>query len=229
MALVLALAAVVGLLVVRNLAGERLVPSTWYVPVNLTVAALLVLVAWRARASMAELGLSRARLVPGLAVGAAAAAVVAGVIVAGAAAPWTRSLFEDQRLADVHGGGELAYQTLVRIPLGTVVLEELAFRGVLLALLAERMSTSTAVAVSSLLFGLWHIHPTLDGLSANDLATSSTTRVAAVTAAVVFTAASGALFCGLRLGSGSLLAPIVVHTATNSIATAAAYVVLQSS
>jgi hypothetical protein len=36
----------------------------------------------------------------------------------------------------------------------------------------------------------------------------------------------GLLFCALRLASGSLVAPLIVHTATNSAAIGAAYVVL---
>jgi membrane protease YdiL (CAAX protease family) len=219
-------AVVVGVLALRNVAGERFLPSAWYVPVNLAVAGLLALVAWRDGSSAADLGLSRSRAVSGLTVGAVVATLAAAVIVSGALLPWTRSLFEDQRIADVQGGGELAYQTLVRIPLGTVVLEEVAFRGVLLALVAERRSTGLAVAVSSLLFGLWHINPTLDALAANDVATSLTSSLGAVIGAVVFTAASGVLFCALRLASDSLLAPMVVHAAVNSTATIAAYLVL---
>jgi uncharacterized protein len=224
-----AIAAAVGVLTLRNVAGERLVPSGWYVPVNLTVAALLLLTAWRAGLSAADVGLSRARVPAGLAVGAAIASVVAVVIVTGGLLPWTRPLFEDQRIADVENLAGLAYQTLVRIPLGTVVLEELAFRGVLLALLAERWSTGIAVAVSSLLFGLWHVLPTLDALAANDLATSLPAQTVSVTAAVVATAAVGVLFCCLALATESLVAPVVVHATTNSVATATAYAVLQSS
>jgi membrane protease YdiL (CAAX protease family) len=224
-----AIAVVVGVLSLRNLAGERLIPPEWYVPVNLAVAGFLVLAAWRSGLSAADLGLARARMPAGLGVGAVVAVATAGVIVAGAAMPWTRSLFEDQRLAAVDGLGELAYQALVRVPLGTVVLEEVAFRGVLLALVAKRWSTGVAVVVSSVLFGLWHVHPTLDGLAANDLATGLPSRMATVAAAVVLTGVAGALLCGLRLATDSLAAPVVVHATMNSVATLAAYIVLQSS
>jgi membrane protease YdiL (CAAX protease family) len=37
---------------------------------------------------------------------------------------------------------------------------------------------------------------------------------------------AGTVFCGLRLATGSLLAPVVVHGAINSLSTVAAYVVL---
>jgi uncharacterized protein len=80
--------------------------------------------------------------------------------------------------------------------------------------------------VSSLLFGLWHIRPTLGTLATNDLAQSAWAQVGAVTAAVALTTVGGLFFCALRLASGSLVAPVIVHTATNSAAIVAAYVVL---
>jgi membrane protease YdiL (CAAX protease family) len=86
----------------------------------------------------------------------------------------------------------------------------------------------TAVAVSSLLFGLWHIRPTVGTLATNDLAESAWPQVGAVTVAVVLTTVGGVLFCALRLASRSLVAPLIVHTATNSAAVVAAYVVLHS-
>jgi membrane protease YdiL (CAAX protease family) len=221
-----ALAIVVGVLAARNVAADALVPPAWYVPANLAVAALLALIAWRCRLSLAELGLSRAAAPTGLAVGAAVGVVMAAVIVAGAAIPLTRPFFEDERIAAVDGGGELAYQALVRIPLGTALLEELAFRGVLLAFVARLRPVAAAVIVSSLLFGLWHIHPTLGALASNDVAQSGLAQAGAVAAAVVLTAAGGVLFCGLRLVSGSLAAPLIVHAVTNGTATVAAYVVL---
>ena len=52
-----------------------------------------------------------------------------------------------------------AYRAAVRIPLGTVLVEEVAFRGVLLAMLGGHLGVGWAVAVSSHLFGLWHVVP----------------------------------------------------------------------
>jgi membrane protease YdiL (CAAX protease family) len=116
-----------------------------------------------------------------------------------------------------HTAVELAYQALVRIPLGAAVLEEFAFRGVLLGLFVRTGPTKTAVAVSFLLFGLWHIRPTVGTLATNDLAEGAWAQTGAVTAAVALTTVGGLLFCALRLASGSLVAPLIVHTATNSV------------
>ena len=217
-----AVAAVVAVLVTHNLVGNLAVPSALYVPVNLFVAAVLVAIARGSDVSWAELGLGPAHVGRGLAVGAAAFVVVATVLVAAALVPVTRSLFEDERAAGVTGAG-LAYHALVRIPLGTVVLEEIAFRGVLLALLRRARSTGAAVGWSSALFGLWHVVPTIEALRANDL----TVHVGPVTAAVLVTGVAGAAFCWLRLRSGSLLAPALAHVATNSVALSLAVLVLE--
>lgn len=222
-----AVAVTVLVLAARNIAGERFIPSALYVPVNVGVIAVLAAIAVQQRVSLSELGLSRERLPAGLLVGLAIAGGVAVALAAGVALPITRGFFEDERIADIEGAGELAYQTLIRIPIGTVLHEEFAFRGLLLALLMRLYPTAVAVGVSSLLFGLWHIHPTLDALSANDLAESTLETVGAVAGAVVVTAIGGVLFCMLRLWTGSLLAPIVTHIATNSFGTLAAYLVLR--
>jgi uncharacterized protein len=224
-----AVALVVGVLAARNVAGEWLVPAALYVPVNLATAALLVAIGRTAGLNARELGLSRTTAHRGLVVGVVLAAVVVAAIAVGAALPLTRGWFEDERVADVDRLAELAYQALVRIPLGTALLEEFAFRGVLLALFARLGPIGLAVAFSSALFGLWHIRPTLGALAANDLASSVWSQAGAVTGAVLVTFLGGCVFCALRLRAGSLLAPLVVHASTNSAATAAAYTVLRGS
>jgi CAAX protease family protein len=220
---VVALALVVAVLVAHNLLGNLVVPSELYVPVNVAVAAVLLATARTSGVPPEDMGLGRASVSRGAVVGAAAFLAVAVVLVVAALVPATRPLFEDQRAADLAGAG-LAYQALVRIPLGTVVLEEVAFRGVLLALLRRATSTAAAVAWSSALFGLWHIVPTVEALRANDLAPS----LAAVAGAVLVTAAGGVAFCWLRLRSGSLVAPALAHVATNSVALLIAVAVLRT-
>lgn len=206
------LALVVAVLATHNVVGNLVVPSALYVPVNLAVAAVLVAVARARGISWAELGLDGSAVGRGAALGLAAFLVVAGTLLAAAFLPATRPLFEDERVAGLTGSA-VAYRALVRIPMGTVVLEEVAFRGVLLGLLRRATSTGAAVAWSSAMFGLWHVVPTVEALRTNQLTPSAL----AVTAAVVATAAAGAAFCWLRLRSGSLVAPALTHVATNSV------------
>ena len=224
MALVVALAAA------GNAATNLLVPAALYVPTAFLVALLAVLVAVRVGSCGArDLGLAAADLGGGLRLGAVAMAVVAGLLVVGAALPATRELFADRRV-DEHSVAALLYATLVRIPFGTVLLEETLFRGVLLGLGLRRWPRRVAVAWSSALFGLWHVLPS-GGLAGYnpvvaDLLDGPAGRLAVTAAAVAATALAGVVLCWLRLRAGSLLAPVMLHVATNSLAYAAAWVVL---
>lgn len=218
------IALAVAALALHNALGNEVVPDAAYVPTNVVTGAVLVGFALLAGASLSDLGLGRASASTGLQWGVAIAVVVAIGITVAAVLPFTRGLFHDERVAGI-AGPELAYEALLRIPVGTALFEELAFRGVLLALLLRVTSTVPAVAVSSALFGLWHILPTISGLRANELAEGVAATIGAVGGAVVVTAIGGALFCALRLHTGSLIGPVLAHTATNSFAIVAAFVV----
>jgi membrane protease YdiL (CAAX protease family) len=117
---------------------------------------------------------------------------------------------------------------LLRVPIGTVLLEEAAFRGVLFALLLRRYRRLPAAALSSVLFGLWHVLPSLH-LSTDKPAFTAVFGTGQLGAAVadlgtvLFTAAAGVLLCELRRRSSSLLAPMGLHWATNALGYLAAY------
>jgi membrane protease YdiL (CAAX protease family) len=189
-------------------------------------ALALLAVARAAGLSWDALGLSRANLVAGLAYGAAAAAAIALVYAVGSALPLTRRAFLDtryrvpMRAAVVTG--------LVTIPLATVVFEEIAFRSVLWGLLEAGHGPGVATAVTSVIFGLWHVLPALDVMGTST-AISHSGRPASrrrvfltVLGTVVFTAAAGVVFAELRRRSGSVVAPLLLHWATNGLAVVAA-------
>jgi membrane protease YdiL (CAAX protease family) len=226
-----ALTLVVVLAAAGNLATNLLAPPALYVPTALVVAAAAVLLAVRVGGCGArDLGLARADLAGGLRLGAVAMAVVAALLALGVALPATRELFADRRV-DQHSVLTLLYATLVRIPFGTALLEETLFRGVLLGLGLRRWPPSVAVAWSSALFGLWHVLPA-GGLAGYNPAVAGTLhgvggRLLVTAAAVGASALAGVGFCFLRLRSGSLLAPVMLHVATNSFAYAAAWFLLQ--
>jgi membrane protease YdiL (CAAX protease family) len=220
--LVAALALVIALLGAHNLLGNLVLPSALYIPANLAMTAALVGIARARGISWAELGLSRPTARRGVALGLAAFAVIAIVLVTTALIPTTRPLFDDQRAAHLSGAAA-AYHALVRIPLGTVVLEEVAFRGVLLSLFRRVTSAGAAVGWSSALFGLWHVVPTIEALRANQLDPAAL----GVIGAVVVTAAGGVIFCWLRVRSGSLIAPALAHIGTNSVSLVVSVLVLR--
>jgi membrane protease YdiL (CAAX protease family) len=228
----LTLALVVALAVAGNAAMNLLIPPPLYVFVALLLAVLAVLVAVRVGGCDAgDLGLDREDLGRGLRLGAAAAAILAVVLAVGAALPATRDLFADRRV-DQHSMTLLLYHTLVRIPLGTVVLEETLFRGVLLGLALRHWSPRVAVAFSSVLFGLWHLLPARGVSGFNPVvatATQGTLRhVLLIVLAIAATALAGAVFCWLRLRARSLAAPAMLHLAGNSLAYLLAWTVLRS-
>ena len=161
----------------------------------------------------------------GLLWAAAIIGAVALVLAVGAALPLTRAAFRDSRY---HlGWGDALLTAFVLIPVGTVLCEEIAFRGVLWGLLRRWIGTPLATAVSSALFGLWHVLPSL-GLAADNEAISSTIgrdrsgQVVTVVGTVLFTALSGVVFCELRRRSGSVLASAGLHWAVNGLSVLAA-------
>jgi membrane protease YdiL (CAAX protease family) len=121
----------------------------------------------------------------------------------------------------------LAYQVAFRIPVGTVLWEEIAFRGVLQAALRRVMSEPAAIAVSGGVFGLWHIRPTAAALRVNGLAGDGRQAVARLAAGVAVTAAGGVLFGWLRARSGRLAAPAALHLATNCVGPVVAWTVVR--
>ena len=204
-------------IVVHRLPGQ---PAS-YVIANVAATGSLLLVARAASIDWGELGLDRRGVGTGLRWGGSCFAVVAVGCAAGVAVPAVRPLFADERVAGADGG-EIAYQVLIRIPLGTVLWEEVAFRGVLLAALARLLSLRPAVAASAVVFGIWHIRPTLSAVAANELADGPVGRGLLVLLGCLVTAGAGLLFAWLRLRSGSLLAPVLLHLATNTLGTLSA-------
>jgi membrane protease YdiL (CAAX protease family) len=220
--LVLAAALVAVLSVWNNLVVPRLPGhSGAYVAANVTAAGVLVGAARATGLSWRELGLTRDRIPAGARWGGGCAAVVASGYAVALALPGARPLLADDRV-DALGGGEIAEQVLFRIPLGTVLWEEVAFRGVLLAALSRLLSPRGATGVSAAVFGIWHVRPTLGALAANGLAEGPVERAVAVGTACLGTAGAGVLFAWLRQRSGSLLAPALLHLATNALGTLAA-------
>ncbi len=206
------IAPVVALLAVRNVVEVPL-PDAVYVPLNVALGAVLLELSRRWGLAWHEVGFDRRHLPRAFTVGGAAAFLAAGAMLIGAVTPLTRGLFDDGRIPAEASGWERLYQTAVRIPLGTVAFEELAFRGVLLAVLSRRFSVGAAVVVNSALFGLWHILPTLATARANGIVGIG--RVGLVAGSVLVTFVGGLVFCALRRRGGHLLAPALLHLALN--------------
>jgi membrane protease YdiL (CAAX protease family) len=105
-------------------------------------------------------------------------------------------------------GRSLAYQVAVRIPVGTVLWEETAFRGVLQAALRRVMSERAAIVVTSGVFGIWHIRPTSEALRINGLADDRAQPTAGIAAAVAVTTAGGVRWLGFPGDTPARLQPL---------------------
>lgn len=226
------LAACLAFLVADNLLTNLWLPQAFYVPYRLVSAAVLLLIATRfAGCDAASLGLSRDKVGSGLRWGGACVAIVAGFYLIGTVLPFAHDLYRDKRVQDLSFAG-LLYYTLLAVPFGTVVLEEIAFRGVLPAIVNRRTTIWRSVLVASACFGLWHILPAV-GLNTTNpavasIAGGSTGEAVGIAFAIVSTFLVGIVFSWVRYRSGSLLAPILLHISTNSIAYATAYAVVHT-
>jgi membrane protease YdiL (CAAX protease family) len=194
------------------------------VAVGLLTAAL-ILVAWTGGLTRADLGLGWADVPAGLGYGTAAAGFVLLVLLVAALIPATNGFLHDSRAAI--SGGRLAYELGVSIVLLTAIPEEFAFRGVLLGSGLRMWGPWRASVVSSVLFGLWHIAPSLHTMSDNHEFRGAAASVAGqsllVLGAIGVTFAAGLIFCWLRLKSRSLIAPVMAHAATNGLALTVAW------
>jgi membrane protease YdiL (CAAX protease family) len=195
-------------------------PPAVYVPANLALAGAGV---WLGRShglTWEELGLERARR-RGVLAGLGMFAVVGGALTAASRVPALAPLLSDERAAGL-SGWTLLYASAIRIPLGTVIPEEVLFRGVALALLRRRMGWWSAAGWSSAAFALWHIGPTVVLARLNVEEPSPTLVAGMVGAAMGLTFVAGVLFCLLRRWGGGLLPPVLTHVATNSLSLLAA-------
>src|SRR6266540_4365235 len=155
-----------------------------------------------------------------------ATGLVALVFAVGAVLPATRPVFEDRRVRGA-GPGELAYQVLLRIPVGTVLLEEVAFRGVLYGMVRQPGGAGWATAVGAALFGLWHVLPAAGLVRDNPVAGRAFAgrRALVVPVSVLATGLAGVLLSEAQRRTGSLLPPFTLHWALNGLGYLTAYLV----
>ncbi|MDQ5886586.1 MAG: protease family protein [Patescibacteria group bacterium] len=166
-----------------------------------------------------DLGLERSSIVTGLKYGGIALAVVG--LVLGLAYLINPTWFIDSRYN--RSTSQVLITMFIFIPFHTVLIEELLFRGALLGLFMKYFSVRWAVLYSSLLFGLWHIVPSL-GIAESSQTISTTlsksayAQLLSVIGVVLVTTVAGLVLCWLRLKSKSLLAPLIAHWAVNAFA-----------
>jgi membrane protease YdiL (CAAX protease family) len=189
------------------------------------LTAVLALIARATGATRADLGLGRADIRAGLAYGAGAFGIVLLVLLVAAVIPVTNGFLHDSRAQIT--GGRLIYDLGISIVLLTAIPEEFAFRGVLLGSALRLWGPWRATLITSALFGLWHIAPTLhtmrDNRAIGGAAASTGGQVLLVLGSIAVTFIAGLAFCWLRLRSRSLIAPVMAHAAANGLALTVAW------
>lgn len=205
--------ALVAAIAAFHVVDHELVHERWHVLTHAAAGVAASGTALAMGASLDDVGLDPATAGRGLRGGGMVAAGILGGFALVAAVPAADPLLADPRVDDARRR-DLVRSATLDIPIGTAVYEELVFRSALLGLALRRWPQPVAVAVTSALFGLWHVLPALEDRR-RDERVAERHPVATVVPTVVGTAVAGAGFAALRLRTGSVLAPILVHAATN--------------
>lgn len=185
------------------------------------VVVLIAAARW-AGLGLDDLGLGRTTWTRGLRCAGWILPIALAVFAAALLLPWARDLAIRSAAVDPRNPW---VRGLLTIPLGTVLVEEFAFRGVLWAMLCGRFGRRTAALGSALLFGLWHVPGALGGGAANAALDTISgggplESVVRIGGTVLVTGTAGMLFAELRARSGSLLPSIAWHWAANGLGVA---------
>jgi membrane protease YdiL (CAAX protease family) len=216
-----ALFLVVGGLAAYNIARSAAIPGDAHLVANLLIAVGVLAIGLTIGLTRDELGLAHDHLRAGVRLGLMAAGLITAVVVIAALVPGTAGFFDDDRV-DV-SFADMVWRVLVVIPLGTVLVEEVIFRGVLHGLLRRRFDIRPAARWGATAFGLWHLFPVWR--SYDDVAFGDLGRWGTVIGTFVATFVAGLGFVWLRHRSGHLIAPVFAHIATNSVPFAVAWFV----
>ncbi len=218
-------------LIVINIVNNRVAPQTHYLLWAFVGSVVLLAIGLLDGNDFTDMGLGFSYLFPGLIWASASIAGVTLVYLIGSIFKKTREVFADDRIGSL-SGGRLLFQSLVEVPLGTVLLEEIAFRAVLFSMLARRFDLTTTIVISAIVFGLWHILPSFgthedNPALGNVVGSGRRGNIRAILASVLTTTLAGLLFTVMRIFSGSVLAPMGFHWATNGLGYAFSWILLR--
>jgi membrane protease YdiL (CAAX protease family) len=217
-----------GLLAAHNLAQNLVYNEQGYVAANLAATGLMVGLGRAAGLSWEEMGVRHDDLRRDSAIGAAAAAAGAVAAVIALSDRRARAVLRDER-AMIGSGSAVWRRALVRFPLGTALFEEVAFRGVLPAMLGQGRRPLASDALSAAVFGLWHLIPAARALAGNPLGQGIAPgrKLAVVLGGSAAAGAAGLALSRLRRETGSLYAPWLIHSYFNTLSYLAGVVALR--
>ena len=224
------IAAIIAIAIYANIISNLVLDPIWHIPFQLGILGISMLIATRAGTTWTSMGLRKDRTKRGLKVGGVIIGLITlGFVIAIAAAaifPNLRPMFENTEVVE-NSTAFVLVQAFIRIPIATAFYEEVLFRGVIFGMLTRRHSPLLAAVIVSLLFGLWHIAPTIADPPNAQLDPSNLIDMAKLAAlAVVGTAPAGFAFLWIRLYANSVWASVLAHIGTNSIGMLAALFVV---
>ena len=111
--------------------------------------------------------------------------------------------------------GDLSRHVAFFLPFGTVIPEEIAFRGTLLGGLLARYGVRSAVLASGIAFALWH--GTVTFFTVMNTTMPVVLIVPAIAGAFVVLFVGGLTMAGLRVTTGSLATTVAAHWAFNAV------------
>ena len=190
-------------------------PPGWDIVSAIAAAAAVVGLARSRGLPWQAIGLGSGTWASGLRWGGGSVLVVLVFYASSLVLPFTRDVTNDLAAP---AGQSVWVTALLLVPLRTVILEELTFRGALWGLLERRSGSRWALVGTAVAFGFWHVAPAMSLASRTDSSVGM-----AIVAVVVFTFLSGLLLGELRRRSGSILASAAFHWATNGFGLIAAY------
>ncbi|MCA9350202.1 CPBP family intramembrane metalloprotease [Candidatus Nomurabacteria bacterium] len=196
------------------------VPTKYHLYLNISITALAILLGFSFGLNVEQMGLALGKILPGIFIAFAAVVVIVLFTSIVATIPVLRRFFLGDNLA--HASGKLiTYEATIRVPFGTALIEEVLFRGVLLGLLLQHNSSLVAILISAIIFGLWHIFPTIAMLENNKILAKANKdlrrrKYGSIIGVVLITASAGVVFAWLRIISNSVVAPWLVHWSINS-------------
>jgi membrane protease YdiL (CAAX protease family) len=198
------------------LAGSA-IPTGWGgAALGLALAGITLAWARAQRLTRDELGLVTERLGRGAFIGVVFALVTAGVGLVLLRYPPVFGEAITYAPLVTAGITDIFFRTGVTMPLDTVVPEELAFRGALLAALMRRFAPVPALLWSAGAFAAWHLVIVRATLLQTNLVLDPVFGALGAIGAFAAVFGGGIAFALLRLWTKSLAAPMVAHWAFNS-------------
>lgn len=196
------------------------VPKKYHLFLNIGIAGVAILLGFSFGLNLEQMGLALDKILPGFIIAVIAVVIIVFLTSIVATIPFLRRFFLGDNLA--HASGKLiTYEATIRVPFGTALIEEVLFRGVFLGLLLQHNSTVMAILISAVIFGLWHIFPTIAMLEDNQILARANKdlkrrKYGSIIGVVIVTASAGIAFAWLRVISNSIVAPWLVHWSINS-------------